>query len=271
MCQSLVWDRLSKLMVYYKTREEIELVRKSSLLVSKTLAELAKVIEPGITTIKLDHIAEEFIRDNHGVPGFKGYNGFPNTLCTSVNKAVVHGIPNDKSLVNGDIVSVDCGVFMNGFYGDSAYTFEVGDVDSEVKKLLKVTRECLEFAVEQCVVGGRLGDIGYACQSHAELNGFGVVRELVGHGLGKNLHEDPHVPNYGRRGRGSKLKEGLVLAIEPMVNMGVKEVVTEKDGWTVVTADGKPSAHFEHDVAVCKGRPEVLSTFRYIDEVLNKN
>ena len=258
-------------MVFYKTKEEIELLRESSLLVGKTLAEVAKLIKPGVTTLQLDKIAEEFIRDNGAEPGFLGYGGFPNTLCTSVNEAVVHGVPNDKPLIDGDIVSVDCGTLMNGFYGDSAYTFEIGEVTPEIHKLLEVTKECLNKAVEVAVSGNRIGDIGYAVQKHAEDNGYGVVRELVGHGLGRGLHEKPEVPNYGRRGRGLKMKEGLVIAIEPMINLGVKEVSQLEDGWTIVTKDRKPSAHFEHDVAIGKGKAEVLSTFKYIEEVLNKN
>lgn len=257
-------------MVFLKTNEEIELIRESSLLVGKTLAEVAKIIKPGVTTLDLDAVAEEFILDNNAKAGFKGYGGFPNTLCTSVNEAVVHGIPNDKPLQEGDIVSVDCGVLKNGFYGDSAYTFKIGEVSEEVEKLLEVTQECLKRSVEAAITGNRLGDIGFACQNHAEENGYGVVRELVGHGLGKNLHEEPQVPNYGKRGRGSKLKQGMVLAIEPMINLGRKEVKQLSDGWTIVTADGKPSAHFEHDVAIAKGKPMVLSTFEYIEEVLNK-
>tara|TARA_B110000196_G_C21004093_1_gene594447 strand:- start:6 stop:785 length:780 start_codon:yes stop_codon:yes gene_type:complete len=256
-------------MIFYKTREEIELIRISSLLVGKTLAEVAKRIKPGITTLQLDKVAEEFIRDNGASPSFKGYGGFPNSLCTSVNEAVVHGIPNNQPLQNGDIVSVDCGVFMNDFHGDSAYTFEVGEVKPEIKKLLQVTKECLDKALEVSLSGNRIGDIGYVVQQHAEKNNYGVVRDLVGHGLGRSLHEKPEVPNYGRRGKGYKMKEGLVLAIEPMINMGVKDVVQLKDGWTIVTKDGFPSAHFEHDVAVMKGRVEVLSTFEFIEEVLN--
>ncbi|MBG14785.1 MAG: type I methionyl aminopeptidase [Crocinitomicaceae bacterium] len=256
-------------MIFYKTREEIELIRISSLLVGKTLAEVAKIIEPGVTTLQLDKIAEEFIRDNGASPSFKGYGGFPNSLCTSVNEAVVHGIPNNVPLQEGDIVSVDCGVYKNEFHGDSAYTFEVGEVKPEIKKLLQVTKECLEKALDVSVSGNRIGDIGYAVQQHAENNSYGVVRDLVGHGLGRSLHEKPEVPNYGKRGRGYKMKEGLVLAIEPMINMGVKDVVQLKDGWTIVTKDGKPSAHFEHDVAIMKGEVEVLSTFEFIEEVLN--
>lgn len=255
-------------MVYLKTDSEIELIKESSLLVGKTLAEVAKWVEPGVSTLRLDKIAEEFIRDHNGIPGFKGYNGFPNTLCASLNKQVVHGIPNDKALENGDIISLDCGVMLNGFYGDVAYTFEVGDVSEEIKMLLKVTKECLEKGIGMAVAGNRIGDIGNAIQTHAESNGYGVVRELVGHGLGKNLHEAPEVPNYGRRGVGPKLKEGMVLAIEPMINFGKRNVKQEADGWTIVTADGMPSAHFEHDVAVRNGKAEVLSTHEYIEEVL---
>jgi methionyl aminopeptidase len=258
-------------MIFYKTREEIELIRISSLLVGKTLAEVAKIIKPGISTLELDKVAEEFIRDNGASPSFKGYGGFPNSLCTSVNEAVVHGIPNNQPLQNGDIVSVDCGVFMNDFHGDSAYTFEVGEVKPEIKQLLKVTKECLDKALDVSVSGNRIGDIGYAVQQHAEINNYGVVRDLVGHGLGRSLHEKPEVPNYGRRGKGYKMKEGLVLAIEPMINMGVKDVVQLNDGWTIVTKDGLPSAHFEHDVAIMKGNVEVLSTFEYIEQVLNNN
>lgn len=255
--------------IYYKTEEEIELIKESSLLVGKTLAEVAKNIQPGVTTLTLDKIAEEFIRDNGAVPGFKGYNGFPNTLCASLNEAVVHGIPNDKPLEEGSIISIDCGVLKNGFYGDVAYTFEVGEVDEAIKKLLKVTKECLNKAIEVAIVGNRIGDIGFAVQSHAEANGYGVVRELVGHGLGRNLHEAPEVPNYGRRGNGPMLKEGMVIAIEPMINLGKRNVKQLDDGWTIVTADGLPSAHFEHDVAIRKGKAEVLSTHKYIEEVLN--
>ena len=257
-------------MIYYKTEEEIALIRESSLLVGKTLAEVAKAIKPGVNSLFLDKIAEQFILDNGAKPGFKNYNGFPNSLCISVNEQVVHGIPNKKDLRDGDIVSIDCGVLKNGYYGDSAYTFTVGEVKPEIIKLLTVTKECLQKGVEMAVAGGRIGDIGAAIQDHAEKNGFSVVRELVGHGLGKNLHEAPEVPNYGKRGRGIKMQEGLVLAIEPMINMGRKEVLQDKDGWTIITADKLPSAHFEHDVAVRKDKVDVLSTFEYIEEVLNK-
>jgi len=256
-------------MIYYKTEEEIELVRKSSLLVAKTHAEIAGLIKPGITTLALDKIAEEFIRDNGGVPAFKGYGGFPNTLCMSPNEQVVHGIPNDRSLENSEILSVDCGVVMNGYYGDSAFTYEIGEVDVEIKQLLKVTKESLYKGIEQAVAGNRIGDIGYAVQQHAESFGYGVVRELVGHGVGKNLHESPEVPNHGRRGKGVMLKEGLVIAIEPMINMGTKCILQHNDGWTITTIDNKPSAHFEHTIVVRKGKAEILSSFDEIEKKIN--
>lgn len=254
--------------IIYKTDEEIELLRLSSLLVGKTLAEVAKLIKPGVTSLDLDKVAEEYIRDNNAIPGFKGLYDFPNTLCTSTNEAVVHGIPNTKPLVSGDIISVDCGVLMNGFYGDAAYTFEVGEVKPEIKKLLQVTKECLNLAIEQAIVGKRVGDIGYAVQKHAEDNGYGVVRELVGHGLGRELHEGPEVPNYGKKGQGVQLKEGMVIAIEPMINMGKRNVKQHDDGSTIITVDGLPSAHFEHDVAIRKGKADVLSTHELVEEVL---
>ena len=258
-------------MIFYKTGEEIERIRKSSLLVGKTLAEIAKKIEPGVSTLALDKLAEEFIRDHGAEPGFLGYGGFPNSLCTSVNEAVVHGIPNNQPLENGDIVSIDCGVLLDEFYGDSAYTFEVGEVNLDVRKLLNVTKECLDLAVQQTVSGNRIGDIGFAVQKHAESNGYGVVRELVGHGLGRGLHEKPEVPNYGRKGRGHKLKPGIVLAIEPMINLGRKEVAQLADGWTIITKDKLPSAHFEHDVAIMtNGQTEVLSSFEEIEKVLKE-
>ena len=258
-------------MIFYKTGEEIERIRKSSLLVGKTLAEIAKKIEPGVSTLALDKLAEEFIRDHGAEPGFLGYGGFPNSLCTSVNEAVVHGIPNNQPLENGDIVSIDCGVLLDEFYGDSAYTFEVGEVNPDIRKLLNVTKECLDLAVQQTVSGNRIGDIGFAVQKHAESNGYGVVRELVGHGLGRGLHEKPEVPNYGRKGRGHKLKPGIVLAIEPMINLGRKEVAQLADGWTIITKDKLPSAHFEHDVAIMtNGETEVLSSFEEIEKVLKE-
>ena len=258
-------------MIFYKTGEEIERIRKSSLLVGKTLAEIAKKIEPGVSTLALDKLAEEFIRDHGAEPGFLGYGGFPNSLCTSVNEAVVHGIPNNQPLENGDIVSIDCGVLLDEFYGDSAYTFEAGEVNPDIRKLLNVTKECLDLAVQQTVSGNRIGDIGFAVQKHAESNGYGVVRELVGHGLGRGLHEKPEVPNYGRKGRGHKLKPGIVLAIEPMINLGRKEVAQLADGWTIITKDKLPSAHFEHDVAIMtNGQTEVLSSFEEIEKVLKE-
>jgi len=247
---------------------DIALLKESSLLVGKTLAEVAKHIAPGVRTGELDRLAEEFIRDNGGVPGFKGLYGCPSTLLISVNEEVVHGLPGDRQLRDGDIASIDCGVLMNGLYGDSAYTFTIGEVPEQVKRLLRVTQECLELGIAAAVEGNRTGDIGFAIQQHAEANGYGVVRELVGHGLGRKLHEPPEVPNYGRRGQGVKLRTGMVLAIEPMINMGVKEVKQLDDGWTIATRDGKPSAHFEHDVAVRKDKAEVLSTFSYITDVL---
>ena len=257
-------------MIYYKTEEEIELLRESSLLVGKTLAEIAKLIKPGVTTLDLDKVAYEFIHDHQAVPGFLDYGGFPNSLCTSVNDHVVHGIPNDTPLQEGDIVSVDCGVYKNDFHGDSAYTFAVGEIAPEVQALLDATKESLYRGIEAAIAGNRIGDIGNAVQTYTESLGYGVVRELVGHGLGRNLHESPEVPNYGRRRSGLKLKEGLVLAIEPMINLGTKHVVQEDDGWTIRTRDGRPSAHFEHDIVVRKNKAEVLSSFEYIEEVLNK-
>jgi methionyl aminopeptidase len=256
-------------MIYYKTEEEIDLIRNSSLLVAKTHAEIAGLIKPGITTLALDKIAEEFIRDNGGVPAFKGYGGFPNTLCMSPNDQVVHGIPNDRVLEDGEILSVDCGVVMNGYFGDSAFTYEVGEVDAETKQLLKVTKESLYKGIEMAVSGNRIGDIGYAVQKHAESFGYGVVRELVGHGVGKNLHESPEVPNYGRRGRGAKLQEGLVIAIEPMINMGTRKIMQHNDGWTITTIDNKPSAHFEHTIVVRRGKAEILSSFEEIEKKIN--
>jgi methionyl aminopeptidase len=253
-----------------KTAEEVELIRESSLLVGSTLAAVAEHIRPGVTTLELDAVAEAFIRDHGAEPGFKGYGGFPNTLCTSVNEAVVHGIPNNRPLQEGDVVSVDCGVLKNEFYGDSAYTFAIGEIDPAIQRLLDVTKQCLALAIEQAVVGKRIGDIGWACQHHAEQHGYGVVRELVGHGLGKELHEAPEVPNFGRRGNGPRLMEGMVLAIEPMINLGRREVRQDEDGWTIITADRSISAHFEHDVVVRADKAEVLSSFEEIESVLNK-
>lgn len=257
-------------MLYLKTNEEVELLRKSNLLVSRTLAELASLIRPGISTISLDKVAETFIRDNGGQPAFKGYNGFPKTLCTSVNDAVVHGIPSAYVLKDGDIISIDCGVIIDGYYGDSAYTFAVGEIDSEVKKLLDVTKASLEEGVREAIAGNRIGDISFAVQTTAENAGYSVVRELVGHGLGTRLHEAPEVPNYGRRGTGTKMEKGLVICIEPMINMGLRDTIQMSDGWTIRTADGKPSAHFEYAVAIDKGKADILTTFKYIEEVLSK-
>lgn len=255
-------------MIHYKTKEEIELLRLSSLLVGRTLAMVAREIKPGVTTAAIDKIAETFIKDNGGQPAFKGYRGFPGTLCVSPNSQIVHGIPGKYVLQEGDILSVDCGVLMNGYYGDSAFTFPVGNVKPEIMKLLRVTKESLYKGIEKAIVGGRLGDISEAVQFHAESNGFSIVRELVGHGVGRNLHEDPEVPNYGRKGSGPKLAEGLVIAIEPMVNMGKRNVRQERDGWTITTADGLPSAHFEHTIAIGKDGADILSSFVEIEQIL---
>ena len=253
--------------IYYKSVDEIELIRESSLLVSKALGEIAKIIRPGIETIELNNLADAFIRDNGGVPAFLNYSGFPYSLCISINEQVVHGFPGTYRLQDGDIVSVDCGVILNKYYGDSAYTFAIGEVKNETLKLMKVTRECLDLGIEKAVVGMRIGDIGYAIQEHAEKCGYGVVKELVGHGVGIKLHEKPEVPNYGKRGSGIKLEEGMVLAIEPMINAGRAGVKFWKDGWTVSSVDGKPSAHYEHTIAVKKGKADILSTFNYVEEV----
>lgn len=256
--------------IYYKSKEEVELIRESSLLVSKTLAEVAKVIGPGVTTKQLNDLAETFIKDHGAIPAFLNYNGFPYSLCISPNEQVVHGFPGDYVIKEGDLISVDCGVIKNNFFGDSAYTFSIGEVDAERKKLVEVTQECLKLAIEKAVVGSRIGDVGYAVQAYAEANGFGVVKELVGHGVGVKLHEKPEVPNYGRRGSGIKLEEGMVIAIEPMINAGTAGVKFWSDGWTVTSKDNKPSAHFEHTVAVKKGNADVLSTFSFIEEVLKE-
>jgi len=256
--------------IYYKSLEEIELIRESSLLVSKTLAEVAKIIAPGVTTNQLDKLAYEFINDNGAIPAFLNYNGFPNSLCISPNEQVVHGFPSDYVIKDGDLISVDCGVIKNNYFGDSAYTFSIGIVDDEKQKLVDVTKKCLELGIENAVVGMRIGDIGFAVQQHAEANGFGVVRELVGHGVGVKLHEKPEVPNYGKRGSGPKLEEGMVIAIEPMINAGVAGVRFHSDGWTVTSKDNKPSAHFEHTVAIKKGQADLLSTFSLIEKVLRE-
>lgn len=255
-------------MIFLKTDEEIELMRESNMLVAKTLGELAKIIKPGVTSLELDKVAETFIKDNKGYPGFLNYNGFPNSICTSVNEQVVHGIPNDKPLEDGDIISVDCGVLLNGYYGDSAYTFEVGNVKQEIKDLLRVTKESLYKGIEMAVESNRIGDIGFAVQSYCEKHGYSVVREMVGHGVGKSLHESPEVPNYGRRGNGPKLRAGMVIAIEPMINLGKRNIVLESDNWTISTVDKSPSAHFEHTVAITKNGADILSSFKFTEEVL---
>lgn len=257
-------------MIHYKSREEIELMRESALIVSKTLGLMAEHIQPGITPLQLDKLAEEFIRDHGAVPGFLGLYDYPNTIITSVNDQVVHGLPTNRPLEDGDIVGLDCGALKNDFYGDHAYTFSVGEISEEVVQLLTVTKKSLYLGIEQIKAGNRMGDVSYAVQNYTEGFGYGVVRELVGHGLGRKMHESPEVPNYGKRGRGPLLKEGLVLAIEPMINMGTKKVIQKSDGWTIVTADGKPSAHFEHNVAIVDGKPDILSTFDYIEESLKK-
>ena len=254
--------------IVLKNAEEIELMRESALIVSKTLGMLAGEIKPGISTIALDALAETFIRDHGAVPGFLGLYEFPNTLCMSPNAQVVHGIPNKNPLVEGDIISIDCGSLKNGFYGDHAYTFAVGEIDPKTEKLLQVTKESLYKGIAEFKAGNRIGDLAFAIQNHAENEGYGVVRELVGHGLGTIMHEGPEVPNYGRRGRGKKFQDGMVLAIEPMINRGTHRIKQLKDGWTILTADGLPSAHFEHDVALIDGKPELLSTFQYIYEAL---
>ncbi|MCK9611740.1 MAG: type I methionyl aminopeptidase [Bacteroidales bacterium] len=256
-------------MIIQKSEEEIELLKKSSLLVGKTLAEVAKFLKPGVQTIFLDKIAEEYIRDNKAKPGFKHYRGYPATLCISVNDQIVHGIPGKKEIKEEDIVSIDCGVILNQYYGDSAYTFAMEKVKNEVLKLMKVTKESLYKGIEKALSGNRIGDISFAIQNYVEGYGYSVVRELVGHGLGKNLHEEPQVPNFGKRGTGPKLTEGTVICIEPMINLGKKEIIQEPDGWTIRTKDGMPSAHYEHAIVVRKNQCEVLSTFEYIEEVKN--
>lgn len=258
-------------MIIYKTPQEIEKMRKAALVVSRVLGLVASEIRPGVTPKYLDEIAEKYIYEQGAKPGFKGLYGCPSTLLTSVNNAVVHGLPTERPLQEGDIVSVDCGAVLDGYYGDHAFTFQIGDVKPEVKKLLDVTLECLYIGIREAKVGNRIEDIGYAVQQHAESHGYDVVRELVGHGLGRKLHEDPQVPNYGRRGRGKKIQNGLTIAIEPMINMGTHKVHQLDDKWTIVTDDGLPSAHFEHDVAVVDGQPVILSTFDFVYEALEKN
>ena len=259
-------------MIHYKNKAEIELMRESALLVSEALAVVAAKIKPGITTMQLDKIAEEFIKDNKATASFKGYHGFPFACCISVNDAVVHGFPTNDELVSGDRVSVDVGVFKNGFHGDSAYTFGVGEVSEEVKKLMRVTKESLYKGIEKAIIGNRVGDIAFAIQDYTEKQyGYGVVRDLVGHGLGRSLHEEPQVPNFGKRGTGAKLREGLVIAIEPMINLGTKDVFHDKDGWTIRTEDGKTAAHYEHDICIQKGKADILSSFTPIEAAEKAN
>ncbi|GAB3649054.1 type I methionyl aminopeptidase [Echinicola sediminis] len=253
-------------MIHYKTSEEVQLIKESAQILGKAHGEVAKLVKEGVTTSQLDKIAEEFIRDHGGVPSFKGYNGFPASLCISVNEVVVHGFPGEYVLKDGDIISIDCGVFHQGFHSDSAYTYPVGEVSPKVLSLLKATKESLYLGIEKAVFGNRIGDVGNAIQKFVEGKGYTVVRELVGHGVGKSLHESPEVPNYGKKGSGPLLKEGMVLAIEPMVNLGTRNVVQERDGWTIRTADRKPSAHFEHTVAIFEDRTEILTTHQYIEE-----
>lgn len=254
-------------MIFLKSEEEISLIKESAQVLGKAHAEVAKWIKPGVTTKQLDKIADEFIRDNHGSPSFKGYNGFPSALCISLNETVVHGFPSQYQLREGDVISIDCGVKLHGFHSDSAYTYPIGNVSKEIESLLKRTKQALYLGIEQASEGKRVGDIGYAIQSYVERFGYGVVRELVGHGVGRNLHESPEVPNYGKRGQGPKLREGMVIAIEPMITLGKRAVVQEKDGWTIRTTDRKPAAHFEHTVVVQKGKAEILTTFKYIEQV----
>ncbi len=258
-------------MIHYKTKEEIDYIRESSLLVARAHGEIARLIRPGINALELDHIAETFIRDHGAEPAFKGYHGFPYSLCVSPNEVVVHGFPVGKILREGDIVSIDCGVLKNGYYGDSAYTYAIGQISAEKKHLLETTYRCLMTGIDRTRVGNMLGDVSWSIQKVAEDAGYSVVRELVGHGVGKRLHEPPEVPNYGKKGRGEKIREGLVIAIEPMINMGKRFVVQEKDGWTIRTADRKPSGQYEHTVAVIQGKAEPLSSFTFIEEALQKN
>ncbi len=259
-------------MIIYKNQEEVEQIRQSCLLVNEAIAEVGKIVKPGISTMELNNLAEEFIRDHNSIPSFKNYHGFPYACCMSVNDAVVHGFPTNDELKDGDIISIDAGVYRNGFHGDSAYTFALGSVSDAVKKLMRVTKDSLYKGIEKAVIGNRVGDIAFAIQEYTERkNGYGIVRELVGHGLGRELHEDPQVPNYGKRGSGTKLRDGLVIAIEPMINMGRKEVYNDKDGWTIRTKDGKPSAHYEHTVCVRKNTADVLSSFDVIEMAEKSN
>ena len=253
-------------MIQYKTSEEVQLIKDSADILGRAHGEVAKYVKEGVKTSFLDQIAEEFIRDHQAVPSFKGYNGFPSSLCISVNEVVVHGFPSDYELKDGDIISVDCGVFHQGFHSDSAYTYPIGEVPPSVIALLKATRDSLYLGIEQAVAGNRIGDIGFAIQKFVEAKGYTVVRELVGHGLGRKLHEAPEVPNYGKRGSGALLKAGMVIAIEPMINLGTRNIVQERDGWTIRTADRKPSAHYEHTVAILENKTEVVTTHKYIEE-----
>lgn len=256
-------------MIFLKTDEEVELLRISNQIVAKTLAEMAKIVAPGISTAQLDKVADEFIRSQGAVPGFLGYEGFPKSICTSVNDQVVHGIPStDVILKEGDVISIDCGAYINGFHGDSAYTFPVGEVKPEILELLRTTKQSLYLAIDQAVEGKRMGDISSAVQLHCEQRGYSVVREMIGHGVGRNLHESPDVPNYGRKGNGVMLKSGMTIAIEPMINLGKRNILFENDGWTIRTADRLPSAHFEHSVAIRRGKADILSSFEYIEQIL---
>jgi len=262
----------SKNLVYYKTEAEVALMKKAATLVSKTLTEVAKMLKPGVTTLQIDKLCADFVKDNNAIPSFYNYRGYPHNICASVNDVVVHGFPNNKALKDGDIVSIDMGVILDGWHGDHAYTFIIGEASEEAKKLVNITKESLYKGIEKAIINNRIGDIAFAIQEHTEKkNNYGVVRELVGHGLGKNLHEDPNVPNFGMRGTGMKLKENLVLAIEPMINMGKKDVFTDSDGWTVRTKDGLPSVHFEHDVCVKRGKALILSDYSIIEAAEKAN
>lgn len=259
-------------MIFLKTEDEIELMRNANLLVGRTLAEIGKIIQPGVTTRQLDKVADEYIRDHGAIPTFKGFpnpygSPFPASICTSVNEQVVHGVPNDEPLKEGDIVSVDCGTLLDGYNGDSCYTFCVGCVSDEIKSLLKTTKESLYKGIEAAFAGKRIGDIGYSVQQHCETNGYGVVREFVGHGIGKEMHEDPPIPNYGRRGNGPMIKNGMCIAIEPMITMGDPKIYLLPDRWTVITRDHKPAAHFEHTIAIHHGKPDILSSFEEIEKL----
>ncbi len=259
-------------MISYKSEIEVNLMKQSAMLVSETLTEVARILKPGLTTLQIDNLCEQYVKDHKAIPSFKNYHGYPYSICASVNDVVVHGFPNNIPLKEGDIVSIDLGVILNGWHGDHAYTFILGEVSTEILQLVRVTKESLYKGIEKAIVNNRIGDISFAIQEHTEKKyGYGVVRELVGHGLGKNLHEDPQVPNYGKRGYGPKLRENLVLAIEPMINLGTKDVYTEKDGWTIKTKDGKPSVHFEHDVCVKKDKPLILSDYSIIETAEKAN